>query len=98
MGASACCAGPLVLVLLGVGGAWGSSLVALEPYQPYFVAATLGFLGFAFYRLYFGPPECAPGDACAVAGTPRRPQALFWVVSLFAVALMTLPLYASIFY
>ena len=32
IGASACCAGPLVLVVLGVGGAWGSRLVALEVY------------------------------------------------------------------
>ena len=30
VGASACCAGPLLLVLLGIGGAWGSRLVALE--------------------------------------------------------------------
>lgn len=27
--ASACCAGPLVLVVLGIGGAWGSRLIAL---------------------------------------------------------------------
>lgn len=98
VGASACCAGPLLLVLLGVGGAWGSSLVALEPFQPYFVAAAIGFLAFAFYRLYLRQPECAPGVACAVAGTHRRQKALFWAVSSFAVMLMAMPLYASIFY
>lgn len=98
VGASACCAGPLLLVLLGVGGAWGSSLMALEPYQPYFIAATLAFLGFAFHRLYVRPAQCAPGAACAIAGTRTRQKALFWAVSLFAVALVALPLYAPAFY
>jgi len=98
VGASACCAGPLLLVLLGVGGAWSSSLVALEPLQPYLMAATLGFLGFAFVRLYLRPQECAPGDACAVPDTRRRQKALFWLVSFFAVTLLAMPLYAPIFY
>jgi MerT mercuric transport protein len=40
LGASACCAGPLLLVVLGVGGAWGSRLTALQPFQPLFVAVS----------------------------------------------------------
>jgi copper chaperone CopZ len=50
MGASICCVGPLVLLALGVGGAWIGSLTALEPYRPIFIGLTLLFLGFAFYR------------------------------------------------
>src|SRR5258706_16349285 len=80
VGASACCAGPLLLVLLSAGGAWGSRLLALEPYQPFFIAATLAFLGFAFYRLYLRPAECAPGDTCAIPATRSRQKALFWLV------------------
>lgn len=34
--ASVCCLGPLVLLALGVSGAWASSLRALEPYRPTF--------------------------------------------------------------
>lgn len=98
VGASACCAGPLVLVLLGVGGAWGSRLVALEPYQTYFIAATLAFFGFAFYRLYLKPANCAPGDVCAVPGTRKRQKTVFWVVSVLALVLMSTPLYAPLFY
>lgn len=98
VGASACCAGPLLLVLLGVGGAWSSSLVALEPLQPFFMAATLFFFGFAFSRLYLRTPECAPGDACSVPDMRRRQKAIFWLVSFFAVTLMAMPLYAPIFY
>lgn len=98
LGASACCAGPLLLVLLGVGGAWGSQLAALEAYQPWFIAAALGFLGYAFYRLYLKPVECAPRDACSVPATRTRQKAVFWVVSILAVALVALPLYAPVFY
>ncbi len=32
--ASACCLGPLVLVVLGFSGAWIGNLTALEPYRP----------------------------------------------------------------
>ena len=98
IGASACCAGPLVLVLLGVGGAWGSRLVALEPYQPYFIAAAVMFFGFAFYRLYIRSAECAPGEACAVPNTRKLQKLLFWVVSVSALALMSTPIYAPLFY
>ena len=98
VGASACCAGPLVLVLLGIGGGLGSRLVALERYQPYFIAATLAFLGFAFYRLSVQPARCAPGDACAIPATRKRQKAIFWVVSVLAVGLMSSPLYAPLFY
>ncbi|MES2784234.1 MAG: mercuric transporter MerT family protein [Pseudomonadota bacterium] len=98
VGASACCAGPLLLVVLGVGGAWGSQLTALEAYQPYFLAAALAFFGYAFYRLYLKPAQCAPGDACSVPATRSTQKALFWVVSVVAVALVSLPLYAPIFY
>src|ERR1700692_1594729 len=34
--ASACWAGPLLLAVLALGGAWGSRLTALRPSQPYF--------------------------------------------------------------
>lgn len=98
LGASACCAGPLLLVVLGVGGAWSSQLTALEAYQPYFVAATVAFFGFAFYRLFLKPDECAPGDDCALPATRTRQRAVFWVVSALAGALISLPLYAPIFY
>ncbi len=98
IGASACCAGPLVLIVLGVGGAWGSRLIALEPYQPFFVAAALAFFGFAFYRLYRRTEACAPGEVCAVPAVRRRQRVIFWLVAFVAAALMAFPLYAPLFY
>jgi mercuric ion transport protein len=98
IGASACCAGPLLLVVLGVGGVWGSRLVALEPLQPYFVALALAFFGFAFWRLYRKQEDCAPGAVCAVPAVRRRQRAIFWMVAAIAAALMAFPLYAPLFY
>lgn len=98
IGASACCAGPLLLVVLGIGGAWGSRLVALEAYQPFFLAAALAFFGFAFYRLYRKQDECAPGETCAAPVVRRRQRVTFWVVAVIAAALMAFPLYAPLFY
>ncbi len=52
----------------------GSRLVALEPYQPLFVAAAYGFFGFAFHHLY-RTTACTPGGACAIPAAllPRAP-------------------------
>ncbi len=94
IGASACCAGPVLLVVLGLGGAWSSRLTALEPFQPFFIAAAIALFGFAFYRLYSKPEACSPGEACAVPAVWRRQRAMFWVVALSAVSLMTFPPYA----
>lgn len=98
IGASACCAGPLLLVVLGVGGAWGSRLVALEVYQPHFIGAALAFFGYAFFKLYLKPKHCAPGEACAIPAVQQRQRLIFWLVALAAVALMSFPLYAPLFY
>ena len=45
--ASTCCLGPLVLVALGVSGAWIGNLTLLEPYRPGFISAALVALFFA---------------------------------------------------
>jgi mercuric ion transport protein len=70
--ASSCCIVPLVLFGLGVSGVWIGNLTRLAPYQPYFIAATLGFLG-AGYWLVFQDSKtvCAADEACA-RQLPRR--------------------------
>ena len=64
IGASVCCVGPLVLLALGISGAWIGNLTALEPYRPIFIGLTLLFLGLAFRRLYLVPPVAvvSPGN------------------------------------
>ena len=97
-GASACCAGPLLLVTLGFGGAWAARLRALEPLQPLFAAATLFLVGWAFYRLYIAPRRCAPGEACALPAVLRRQRIVFWFTVILIAALLLFPLAAPLFY
>ncbi len=98
LGASACCAGPLVLLLLGVGGGFASHLIAFEPYSPYFTGLTILLFGWAFYNLHVRPRRCAPDVACANDRVYRNQRIVFWIVALPVVLLLTLPLYAPLFY
>lgn len=98
VGASLCCVAPLVLVSLGLGGAWLSNLTALEPYRPVFVATALVLLGLAGYKLYHQPVVCTPGQACADSAVQRRQRLVFWSVAALLLLLLTFPWYASIFY
>lgn len=98
IGASLCCVAPLVLVSLGLGGAWLSTLTQLEPYRPIFVVLTLGLLSFAWVKLYRQPAVCAPGRACADGAVQRRQRFIFWSVAALLLLLLTFPWYASLFY
>src|ERR1700736_6348350 len=77
IGASICCVGPLVLLALGVSGAWIGSLSALEPYRPFLIGVTVVFLGLAFYRLYVVRPACSPESACGNPRALRRQRVVF---------------------
>lgn len=52
LAASSCCILPLLLFGLGVSGAWIGNFTQLAPYQPYFIAATIGFLGYGYWLVY----------------------------------------------
>src|SRR5580693_8206814 len=69
---SLCCVAPLVLLTLGISGAWISQLTALEPYRPIYIGGMVVFLGLAFRQLYIVPARCAPGEVCANARLQRR--------------------------
>jgi mercuric ion transport protein len=66
LAASSCCILPLVLFSLGVSGAWIGNFTRLAPYQPYFIAATLLFLGCGYWLVYrSGTRTCTEGEVCA---------------------------------
>lgn len=98
IGASVCCVGPLVLLALGVGGAWIGNLIALEPYRPVFIGLTLLFLGAAFRKLYLAPQVCTPGTPCADPRTIKRQRWVFWVVTVLMLDLLAVPMAAPLFY
>jgi mercuric ion transport protein len=97
IGASVCCVGPLVLLMLGIGGTWVANLTALEPLRPWLIGATLLFLGLAYRRLYLQPQVCEPGAACAEPIVLRRQRWVFWIVALALFALLTVPSVAPYF-
>lgn len=98
IGASLCCVAPLVLLGLGVGGAWIGSLTALEPYRPIFIVLTLVFLGLAFRKLYLVPRTCEPGTSCATPRSVTRQRSAFWIVSILLLGLLAVPWLAPLFY
>ena len=93
LGASACCVLPLMLVSVGVGGAWVAQLRELERFYYAFIAVSLGAFGFAFYRLYLKPAPCAPDTACATSAVRSRQRIAFWVMLIVAKALVLSPFY-----
>jgi mercuric ion transport protein len=97
IGASVCCVGPLVLLTLGIGGAWVANLTALEPLRPWLIAATLVFLGLAFRRLYLQPQVCEPGAVCADPIVVKRQRLIFWLVTVALLALLSVPWLAPFF-
>lgn len=98
IGASLCCVAPLVLVTLGIGGAWVSTLTRFEPARPVFVVLTLGLLALAWHRLYRAPAACEPGKPCAEGAVQRRQRLIFWLVSVPLLLLLAFPWYAALFY
>lgn len=95
---SACCLGPLVLLGLGVSGAWIGSLTALEPWRPLFIAVALGALLLAARRIWRPAAACAPGEVCAVPAVRRGYRVVFVGVALLVVASLAAPWVAPWFY
>src|SRR6266849_9375326 len=96
--ASTCCLGPLVLVALGLSGAWIGNLTLLEPYRPIFIAGSLVALFFAGQRIFRPAHACEPGEACAVPRTRRLYKILFGIVSALVLIALVYPHVAKLFY
>lgn len=89
--ASACCLGPLALVLLGVSGAWIGNLTALEPYRPFFIGGALIAMFFAWRHIYRAPRDCGPDELCAVPRVKTAYKVLFWCVVVMIVIALFFP-------
>jgi mercuric ion transport protein len=96
--ASACCIGPLVFALLGLGGA--GLLVKFEPYRPYFIAATVALLGTGFYFTYRKPktagPAGGPACDCPAPRTNRAGRIMLWVATVLVAAFLAFPYVAQV--
>ena len=95
--AGACCFGPLVLVSVGLGGAWLANLRLLEPYRPWFIGIALAALGFAWWRIYRPAVGCKPGEACAAPQVRRGYKVGFWIVAALLVVVFGFPYFVTLF-
>ncbi|TBR10839.1 MAG: mercury transporter MerT [Lysobacter sp.] len=98
LGASVCCVLPLVLVLLGISGAWIGNLAAFDRWRPLFMSLTLLALGIAFVTLY-GPAarRCATG-LCGDPARLRTRRRLLWMATLAIALLVLFPYYIGWFF
>jgi mercuric ion transport protein len=97
--ASSCCIVPLLLVTLGVSGAWIGSLSALERYNPYFLAFTLIFLAGGFWHVYGRQqPVCNDDGFCARPVSSRFTKSALWGGTILVALAMTLRWWAPLFY
>ncbi len=96
--ASTCCLGPLILVALGLSGAWIANLTLLEPYRPFFIAGALVALFFAGRRIFRPARSCQPGEVCAVPRTRRIYKIIFGIVSALVLVALVYPYLAKLFY
>ena len=96
--ASTCCLGPLLLVGLGVSGAWIGNLTVLEPYRPIFIGAALLALAFAWRRIFRRAHACAPGEICALPQVRTTYKVIFWVVIVLVLVALLFPYVLPLFY
>ena len=97
--ASACCIGPLVLLTLGISGAWIGNLTALEPYKPIFAVIALGFIAAGFWQVYFRKPVvCEIGSYCARPSSARITQTALWASLVLVLGALTINWWAPLLY
>jgi mercuric ion transport protein len=98
IGASLCCVAPLMLLSLGLGGAWVANLIAFEPVRPVFMGLALLFIGLSFRKLYVTTQTCESGKPCADNEVIRKQRFIFWGVTIPLLGLLAFPWFAPLFY
>jgi len=87
----------LVLVLMGISGAWIAYLTALDAWRPWFSAATLVCLGWAFWTLYRPTAQCRTDGSCADPAQLRRRRRWLWIATGLIALLLLFPYYVAWF-
>ena len=98
LAASSCCILPLALFGVGVSGAWIENFTRLAAFQPYFLAATLMFLGYGYWLVYRSSTRnCADGEACARPLPNRVVKTSLILATILVVAALGLDFIAPLF-
>jgi len=79
--ASVCCLGPFLLLATGLSGAWMSSVMAVEPLQPYLIALSLALVSAAGWQL-LTRRTCEFDSGQARLSMPGKGQLALFVTTL----------------
>jgi mercuric ion transport protein len=93
-----CCIVPLLLLTLGIGGAWMSNLTALEPYKPFFIIIACLFLWIAFQKIFLTKTDCKDDKPCAVPENNQKYKIIFWIATVLILGSATISFWAPLFY
>ena len=96
--ASTCCLGPLVLITLGISGAWIANLTLLERYRPFFIVIAIVALIFAGRRIFRPAMVCKPGGACTLPQSHLLYKFLFGSTVCLVLVALAFPYIAKFFY
>jgi mercuric ion transport protein len=91
--ASSCCVIPLVLVGIGLSGAWIGNLTRLEPYSGIFAGIALLCIGLGFWQVYF-----RQAGACATKRSVMVTKAVLWLAAILTLIALTTSWWAPLFY
>ena len=93
--ASACCAGPLILLMLGVSGSWIGNLSALEPFRPIFIILAVALLYLAYRRIFVKAQNCSVDAVCATTSGQKTQKTLFWITAVVILLSISFPWYGT---
>lgn len=91
---SVCCVAPLVLLMLGISGAWMSYLTIFEPYRTVFIIISVSLLLIAYKRIY---TQESMGNCCNNENNCHRPETkthykvIFWITTFIIFSLILTP-------
>jgi mercuric ion transport protein len=86
-----CWAVPLILVSIGITGAWMSTFTILAPYKSLLVGASLVCLAYAWFSIYRAQGADRDESACVAPSISRTSRALFWLVSALVLGAIVSP-------
>lgn len=85
--ASVCCIGPFLLLATGLGGAWMSRVMLLEPLQPVLTLLSLSLVGYAGWRL-LNERSCVQVSETVAQTSPDRIKLTAFVLTLILVLIL----------
>lgn len=97
--ASSCCVFPVILVSLGISGAWIGNLTTLEPYKMYFLGVTVLLIAAEYWHVYIKPKKYCNNDFyCARPTFNVFTKSALWIATALALLSATVNFWAPLFY